>query len=44
MPGTPPQRGSRATRAPALVRVRYSPFAHQIAVGNVAQIASKGIA
>jgi cell division protease FtsH len=36
---------SHATRAPALVRVPYSPFfVHQIAVGNVAQITSKGTA
>jgi cell division protease FtsH len=36
---------SRATRAPALVRVPYSPFfVHQIAVGNVAEITSKGTA
>jgi cell division protease FtsH len=36
---------SGATRAPALVRVPYSPFfVHQIAVGNVAEITSKGTA
>src|SRR6266571_379013 len=36
---------SRATRAPALVRVPYSPFfVRQIAVGNVAKITSKGTA
>jgi cell division protease FtsH len=36
---------SRATRAPALVRVPYSPFfVHQIAAGNVAEITSKGTA
>jgi cell division protease FtsH len=36
---------SRATRAPALVRVPYSPFfVHQIAAGNVAAITSKGTA
>ena len=36
---------SRATRTPALVRVPYSPyFVHQIAVGNVAEITSKGTA
>jgi cell division protease FtsH len=36
---------SRATRAPALVRVPYSPFfVHQIAAGNVAKITSKGTA
>jgi cell division protease FtsH len=36
---------SRATRPPALVRVPYSPFfVHQIAVGNVAEITTKGTA
>src|ERR1700751_4855494 len=36
---------SHATRAPALVRVPYSPFfVHQIAAGNVGEITSKGTA
>jgi cell division protease FtsH len=36
---------SRATRTPALVRVPYSPFfVHQITVGNIAEITSKGTA
>jgi signal transduction histidine kinase len=36
---------SRATRGPALVRVPYSPFfVRQIAIGNVAEITSKGTA
>jgi len=36
---------SHATRTPALVRVPYSPFfVQQIAVGNVAEITSKGTA
>jgi cell division protease FtsH len=36
---------SRATRAPALVRVPYSPFfVHQIAARNVGEITSKGTA